>query len=371
MPRLPSLPQEIISEIFTRLPAKCIGRYRCLSKSWCHLLSELHFINRHIAQTRLFTDNELFMLNSTNSNTLYSGTIVRHSYGEMTVLATELNFVVSPKCRVWGTSSCDGLILLIENAKSDSLLVNPTTKEVRELNIPSHDLDVYPRVTTYGLGYDHVNDDYKVVLVSSYSLEHEPKMFANVYSVRNGSWKQLETSPYHHVSPGVFVGGSIHWIALNPSDYLNFGNPAYYSYFIAGFDLTTEKFWKVPAPSSMFDEASEYYNLGILGECLCMFSSVSEKKINIWVMKEYGVMESWTKFSIVDEQGSKLMPLKGVMGQRELVMMKDDFTPYERLSMHNLDTATFQDMKVKGINEGFNLGWSFKETLVSPYYKYN
>ncbi|MDP1340399.1 hypothetical protein, partial [Klebsiella variicola] len=53
-----------------------------------------------------------------------------------------------------------------------SLLVNLTTKEVRELPIAYHALNMYERFAVHGLGYDHVNDDYKVVSPSDYLISY-------------------------------------------------------------------------------------------------------------------------------------------------------------------------------------------------------
>ncbi|XP_074286843.1 F-box protein CPR1-like isoform X2 [Silene latifolia] len=293
-----------------------------------------------------------------DSNKLFSGTIARQLSGDFTVVATKLTFDMSLKSRICGPS-CDGLILLIEDDKSTILLVNPTIKEVLELHVPSHDLESHPRNTRYGLGYDQVNDDYKVVALSGYFLEHEMKMFANVYSVKKGSWKQVESCPYFYGYSGVFVGGSIHWIATNYCDN---------SRFIAGFDLTEEKIWKVPAPSAINGDPCEYDVLILLGGCLCMCNSFPKDETSIWVMKEYGVLQSWTKFKLVAERGSEMIPYIGVPGQRELVVLKDYHEPDERFVVYNLDAAKFQEMTIKGIKGGFCWVGGFRETLVSPYY---
>ncbi|KAK9741598.1 hypothetical protein RND81_03G116300 [Saponaria officinalis] len=355
-----TIPQELLVNILSRLPAKSVGRCRCVWKPWQTLLSEVDFIKAHLDQTKEFVDNGLLMLISSQSNTMYSASISHNSFNDITALATELGFVVSSE--FW-----------TEGMKDDTnkrLLVNPTTKNVQELPVSPYALDPHASFTMYGVGYDHVSDDYKVVTLSYYDTdnEHEPdctEMFVNVYSVRTGTWKRGESSPYDHavghLTAGVFVGECIHWLASRTSDY---------SSAIVGFDLTEEKFHEVPAPSSIDDDNFVLNRLVVLGGCLTIFPLRPKKETDIWMMKEYGVKESWTKFSIVDNNVSEFRPLVFMAGQREVVMVKDEETVVEKLVMYDLDSATFKDITIHGIDE-FHVGGSLAETLVSPYHNHN
>ncbi|KAK9741604.1 hypothetical protein RND81_03G116700 [Saponaria officinalis] len=364
-----TIPQELMVNILSRLPAKSIGRCRCVSKPWRCLLSEVHFIKAHLDRTTEFMDNRLLMLISSESNTLYNASIAHNSLGEITALATELGFVTSSEFRTEGMPFCNGLILM-QDDMGKRLLVNPTTKEVRDLPVSPYALDPHASFTMYGLGYDHVSDDYKVVTLSYYDTynEYEPEcteMFVNVYSGRSGTWKQGESSPYDHavghVTAGVFFGGRIHWLATRTSDY---------SSVIVGFDLTEEKFHELPAPSFIDGHNFVLNRLVVLGGCLTIFPLRPKIETDIWMMKEYGVKESWTKFLIVDDEVSELAPLLCMAGQREVVVVvKDEGTFYEKLMMYNLDSATFKDITVHGIDE-FLVGGSFTETLVSPFHNH-
>ncbi|KAF8660263.1 hypothetical protein HU200_057830 [Digitaria exilis] len=42
------LPVEVITEILARLPAKSVGRFRCVSRAWCAMLSADYFVDLHL-----------------------------------------------------------------------------------------------------------------------------------------------------------------------------------------------------------------------------------------------------------------------------------------------------------------------------------
>lgn len=117
--------------------------------------------------------------------------------------------------------SYDGFVLVMDN-DNKLLLVNPITREFKVLRSSPFELDPYESFTTmYGVGYDSVGDDYKVVMMSYFDTDGT-EMFVNVYFVRNGTWKRDQSSPYDlvvdHATSGVFVNGCIHWLASKPSD---------------------------------------------------------------------------------------------------------------------------------------------------------
>ncbi|ONI02682.1 hypothetical protein PRUPE_6G214500 [Prunus persica] len=97
------------------------------------------------------------------------------------------------------------------------------------------------------------------------------------------------------VSPhGALLNEALHW----------FYNPRQNEQCICAFDLAKEEFRVMPLPvlseADKFDLRFQY--LGVLEGCLSLSGWKSQGSIEIWVMKEYGLRESWNhlfKFDIV------------------------------------------------------------------------
>ncbi|MCE3051724.1 hypothetical protein HAX54_050592, partial [Datura stramonium] len=59
-----------------------------------------------------------------------------------------------------------------------------------------------------------------------------------------------------------------------------------------------EKFFEVPAPTTLGDNDLDWYDLRTLRGFLCMFCALLEYEIDVWMMREHRVEESWTRFTI-------------------------------------------------------------------------
>ncbi|XP_059309931.1 F-box/kelch-repeat protein At3g23880-like [Lycium ferocissimum] len=82
-----------------------------------------------------------------------------------------------------------------------------------------------------------------------------------------------------------FVNGKLHW----PNTPAGFNK--YESWNILSFDLSNEKWGKVEPP--YYEEGDIIPSVGVLGSDLSVFSNYQESHANVWVIKEYGVEESW------------------------------------------------------------------------------
>ena len=92
--------------------------------------------------------------------------------------------------------------------------------------------------------------------------------------------------------------------------------------------------------------------LAVFNDCLAMIfyheeETVTRKKFDIWVMREFGVEESWTKQIVVDPPLGIKRPL-GFAKSRELLLVGND----ERTTF--LYNIVYQEIKNLRLREGPN-----------------
>ncbi|XP_059647285.1 F-box/kelch-repeat protein At3g06240-like isoform X2 [Cornus florida] len=353
------LPQELLIDILSRLPAKSLCRFKCVSKPWLTLISDPHFAQTHLNRNK---PQRVILL----SDYLYSVDCDETS-DSASVMATKLDFppIDYPNELIDILGSWNGLIL-IANEENAKFLLNPTTRESKKLPKSPFALDPFSSYTMYGLGYDSSTDDYKVLSVAYNARDEDDDdeeekecadTFVSVFSLKTGAWRRIQDVPYDHSSLEpyslVLVNGSIHWLTCRSSDY---------SSVIAAFDVAEEKFRDVPAPSSIDNNRLVLHGLGVFGEFLCVLVCCNSNKTDVWAMKEYGVTESWTKFTTICKPYMHMMEPLCFLVDEEVLLEMDG----KKLVAFNAKERTSRDIVVRGIPRTFRAGKTYVESLVSP-----
>uniref|UniRef100_A0A7C9EHW6 F-box domain-containing protein n=1 Tax=Opuntia streptacantha TaxID=393608 RepID=A0A7C9EHW6_OPUST len=82
-----NLPEEIIIDVLSRLPAKSVGRCRCVSKPWRALLSRPKFIRAHLDRSRNLGQESLIFI-SESQHALFSVSLdsAQQVFDEITTL---------------------------------------------------------------------------------------------------------------------------------------------------------------------------------------------------------------------------------------------------------------------------------------------
>ncbi|CAI9118804.1 OLC1v1020417C1 [Oldenlandia corymbosa var. corymbosa] len=374
-----SFPQDLLTDILVQLPVKSIGRFRGVSKSWRTLLSSPKFIKDHLAFHNLFDPEKLIFKEAFYCPLVLTFTTDGSSNDGISrkVVCPILDQTMWAKIE----GSCHGLVLLINSGWS-MILMNPITLQCAK--IPNFGLSFDPIVVAmYGLGYDESTDDYKIVSLSYYDngdehktvshsyydfdYEHDDEdsdeTFVDIYSVKMQTWKRLANSPYNHTIPhvahGIFVNGCLHWLACDTKTQ---GCPSV----IAAFNLALEKFEKVPPPRDVEESKFLFNQLTVLGGCLALIVvNTHESVFDVWVMKEYGMQESWSKFTInyPEDRNPYWFKVACLLRDDEIVWVRD----YEKLVVYSLSTGGWRDMEVVDVTGVFGDGiMTFKESLLSP-----
>ncbi|GAU16392.1 hypothetical protein TSUD_117410 [Trifolium subterraneum] len=264
--------------------------------------------------------------------------------------------------------SCNGIICLARD--SLVLLWNPSIRKVKELPPFEKHVDIYH--LTYGFGYDYVTDNYKVVTVLGNSGLHDssgdlvPIVEVKVNTLGTNFWKNIQEFPFDSLpdisSGGKFVSGTINWLASTRWE----EGP----YFIVSLNLGNESYQKVLPPD--YGEVHMIaLSLGVLRDCLCMISG-----LDIWIMKEYGNKESWTKLfsvSYIQDTSTLYFLTKALYTFEDgQVLLESRGDWYKKLNVYDPKIGTFRFIKFQ--NNIYNpRGQNFVdgpeiciESLISP-----
>jgi F-box interacting protein len=123
--------------------------------------------------------------------------------------------------------------------------------------------------------------------------DHHGSVQVRVYSLKTNSWRGMKDDaiPYfvHNLFPygrgcGALASGALHWVAPGES-----GGCCV----IVAFDLGVEEFRIVPQPDGV--DGGSKVDVVVLEGRLCMLCNYDSGCVDVWVMKEYGLKESWTK----------------------------------------------------------------------------
>ncbi|KAK1431904.1 hypothetical protein QVD17_08694 [Tagetes erecta] len=146
----------IVSEILTRVPAKVVGRSKCVCKEWCALLSTQEFLRVH-ANRSLNSSNQRILFVGDHSISVHPINVQSGVYGPSTIVSFPFNDISIH-------SHLNGLLCLHLNNTSELLLWNPITRAYKHLSKPDCHGFFEHNSDTIGL-YMDAYDDYKVLHV--------------------------------------------------------------------------------------------------------------------------------------------------------------------------------------------------------------
>ncbi|XP_010546896.1 PREDICTED: F-box/kelch-repeat protein At3g06240-like [Tarenaya hassleriana] len=366
-PEAPCLPPEIIREILLRLPAKSIGRFRCVSKLFRSISLAPEFAKTHLGlslrndtfrsgRRRLIVcRRDLYMVDFDSIVDTCDGIedLDDVEIPESPVMSDLVSSCYQEGYWVQMVGSCNGLVCTT-NDNNDVFLFNLTTGESKE--IPSlleflKSKSKQGRVYVLGLGFDAITNDYKVVALVSGDVQN-----VTVYSLKTDSWKWVGGSRHGYYGPasGLFFNGAIHWVAKH----LEGGRRV-----VVAFDLTTEQFKDMALPDKAKDSPHGFLQLHTLNGRLCMVyrCNFDYEYNDFWVMNEYGVASSWARVKI-SEWYMSMKPLCSANKEEETLMELNG-----ELVLYNFRNDTFTSLSVKDakLRRGFEAD-TYIESLVSP-----
>lgn len=210
--------------------------------------------------------------------------------------------------------SINGLVCLCDHRSG--VLWNPSIRKYFKL--PPHSIrHEYggPFSDAFGFGFDVKTNDYKVVRIvyPDYPLEGD---LAELYSFNRGSWGRIKGPTYPHCwvdswnphcwvdswnSHSAFTDGVVHWVGFScclQNEQCNL---------VLSFDMGSDVFREMMLPKGLVSGEHRLYIL-VCAESLSVLESTGtfvNPTFFIWVIMEYGAVESWTKLYII--QGDRLL----------------------------------------------------------------
>lgn len=252
-------------------------KLRCISKSWRRLIGSEKFIKTHLQNS---TKNKALL----HHRAILSFTDHKLKQSSLPPLLNEADihkpspFVdelsISPAEEVLVVGCCNGLACILKKLRRFSL-VNPSSRISKGLPYIESD----GRVLKSGFGWDESSDDYKVFALQ---WDDSRRRVGKIYSSKTNSWKIVKHNKGFRFThkPGYFLRGKLHWCGGTIWE-------------VVTLNLKTEEFGTMELPRHR--GRWFYTSLGVVRGSLNLLRVYHETVVEVWVMKEYGVNESWEK----------------------------------------------------------------------------
>ncbi|KAK8934783.1 F-box protein [Platanthera zijinensis] len=267
------LPEHLVVEILLRLPAKSVGRFRCVSTTWLSISIDPSFIVSHTRRIPKSLVLPFIPLNHLHRNELLNVSIGIDTHG------LHLNTDVP-------LSSCDGLVCF-RGFNSEGLCANYVMNPLTGLRIEL----LSPSAGAYGqyswmpkLYYHRWTSEYR--LLNDYGRPRYPEVLSLGSAM--DSWRRIDAAPPDHVwvlwDKCVVVNDCLHWLC--ESNYFQDKGV------VVIFDVLEEAFSFMDLPYDVKYHRKNYGLVEIEGKLGCWMASrdknagIDGYQINIWVEAE-------------------------------------------------------------------------------------
>ncbi|PRQ28739.1 putative F-box domain-containing protein [Rosa chinensis] len=360
----PEFDDDSIAEIVSRLPAKSLLRFRCVRKSWRALISNPSFVKQHLSKVN--TNHRFNLLVGTRPS---QASVVKVDDDGDVAVTQELKYPVTSDFPdffpvIYG--SCNGLICM-EFEMGNIILWNPCTREFKQLPQPELDgreYDFVSFVCFAGFGYDSTIADFKVIRATKI---YEKPTTLQVFTLKTGSWRTI--TDFNRIreeseciilreKQGFLLNETLHWVALLSGAEYEEGTLG-----IVSIGLAEEKFQVMallpcgrPAPNSPVSTS-----VVMVGNSLFVYH-----EFGIWLMKEYGVEESWTEVACIspvvlpDQHFNSMLTPLCICDNGEVLL-----NHRQALGVYNPEGKTFRSV-TWNCEEYSPQCVAYVETLVSP-----
>ncbi|XP_023893365.1 F-box/kelch-repeat protein At3g23880 [Quercus suber] len=300
------LPYDVLLEILHRLPLKSLIRFSCVSRSWNSLITSPAFINSNLTRSHSNSNKLIVKYLDVTPHVVDGYELIHEEDNDNNDSSSEqiqeLEFPSSFRCNFQIVSYVNGLFCLYEQSRY--IVWNPCIRKFIALPKPS----VTASFACYlAFGFDSRTNDYKLVRIVLQSKNISAKKpLVEVYSVNEGYWRL--TSGGDSFPAGVYISDWSLSTAVSLNGVVYFA--AYYcdvrGSIVLSFDLGDEVFRAISLPKGNFRfEADIDISVfkGLLSLTCYEYKGercIGVKCCSVFVMKECGIVDSWTKLFTID-----------------------------------------------------------------------
>ncbi|XP_065856955.1 F-box/kelch-repeat protein At3g06240-like [Euphorbia lathyris] len=288
-----ALPDAVAETILFRLPMKLILQCRCVCKSWYSLIKSPNFISTYLRKT--LTQNTQMFLHEWDISDK-TGCCLLHFHNRDYFHSLLFHLPHNPNCWIQIVGSVNGLICFSIDQGSVNLVVNfvlcnPLIGHFLSIPPPHSSSSSVTIWDVKGFGFDETTLDYKILYINS-------DWDGFIYSLNSNCWKRIAPVPKNwdmQSNSVVFVNGRFHWFGHGHGSKIRLN-------MIMVFDVKGEAFDHIPLPKPLAESRYDIVNVMEFGGssiAVIQQTDCNERfVIHIWMMKEYGSVESWVKLTV-------------------------------------------------------------------------
>ncbi|CAN8245486.1 unnamed protein product [Cochlearia groenlandica] len=348
-----SLPDDLISEIFLRLPANSIARFRILSKQWGSTLHQPYFKELFLTRSRdrpriLFVVSPLKPALRSGEYSFYSSPQLNpHEESFIHRANFHLKFPVSMSPFLadltYGLAYFSGMQI---SPKSEyvRMVCNPRTRQY--VNLPKLSRDQIGLSGHSGhtfIGFDPIGKQFKLLK----KLYYEPEQHF-VMTLENGKmrWREIKCQLNNKFSQGsICVNGVLYYNAYKPDNTRE----------IVCFDVRSEKFEYID--TKCFSDCSTIRLINYKGKLGVFYlGGDNPGKLSLWVLED---VKNWSKYVYnLDMNLDKILRESGCCGVTAtgdiVICMEYTYKPFF-VYYFNPERNTLRSVKIQGFEDESSL----------------
>ncbi|KAI8531047.1 hypothetical protein RHMOL_Rhmol11G0107600 [Rhododendron molle] len=379
------IPEEVVVGILSRLPTKSLIRFRSVSKLWYSLIASPNFITSHLNQSLTSPKNSYHNLPLVTVRQCIAPTSpIRYGPSQEQIRLEHYKLFIdtgeeedntfdeyleipfplySRYCYVL-QGYVKGLFCF---ELSEIFLWNPSIRRSISLPKPGITENTHGLFSDYlGFGFDSQSNDYKVVrvVILCGGTRSEEVPLVEVYSLNSGSWKESSgagnsfprgSGLLYLECPAACLEGAIHFVAQRGG---NWGARS-----ICSFDLGDEMFKTMSLPNGLATkEMRTIVFRGSLSLLCHDDSALANKFCSVWIMKEYGVVDSWYKYVKVDLTGG-IMRVVGIRKNGHILLEGKTPQHWKHWELSSYDPLNNEIKKLGTLGVHFHVD-TYEENLI-------